>query len=81
MVIELLAISIRENSKIQGIKIGDSEIKLTQLADDMTCLITNIYSIIEISNTFNKFKMWVNVEKKIFFFIGSFGDRADSPWG
>ncbi len=67
MAIELLAISIRENPKIQGIKIGNLKIKLTQLADDMTCFITNIKSIIEIMNTFNKFIMCsglkVNVEK------------------
>ncbi len=68
MAVELLAVSIRENPKIQGIKIGNSEIKLTQSADDMTCFITNIESIIEIMNTFNKFKMCsglkVNVEKQ-----------------
>ncbi len=35
---------------------GNSEIKLTQLADDMICFITNIESIIETMNIFNKFK-------------------------
>ncbi len=78
---ELLAISIRENSKIQGIKIGNSEIELYQLTDDMTCFITNIDSIIEIMNTFNKFKMCaglkVNVEKIKEKYTGSFRDRVD----
>ncbi len=85
MAVELLVISIRENPKIQKIKIGNSEIKLTQLADDMTCFITNIESIIEIMNAFNKFKICsglkVNVEKIKAKYIGSFRDRVNSSWG
>ncbi len=85
MTVELTVISIRENPQIQRIKIGDSEIKLTQLADNMNCFITNIDSIIEIMNTFNKFKMCaglnVNVEKTKAKFIGSFRERVNCPWG
>ncbi len=51
----------------------------------MTCFITNIESIIEIMNTFNKFKMCsgfkVNVEKTKAKYIGSFSDRVDFPMG
>ncbi len=57
MAVELLAISFREYSKIQGIKMGDLEIKLDQLADYITCFITSIDSIIGKINTFNIFKM------------------------
>lgn len=34
---ELLAINIRKNSDISGIKIGDVELKISQLADDTSC--------------------------------------------
>ncbi len=50
----------------------------------MTCFITNIDSICEIMNTFNKFKMCaglkVNVETTRAKYIESFRDRVDSPW-
>ena len=41
---ELLSISIRNNKKIKGIKLGDTEIKLIQFADDLTCSFSDIES-------------------------------------
>ena len=38
---ELLAIAVRENKEIKGIKVGDVEIKISQLADDTTCFFEN----------------------------------------
>ena len=68
-----------------GIKIGDSEIKISQLADDMTCFIADTNSIVEIMNIFDQFKMCaglkVNLEKTKANFIGSLQDRVDSPLG
>ena len=37
LTVELMAIAIRSNKNIKGIKIEDTEIKLSQLADDTTC--------------------------------------------
>ena len=35
---QLLAIKIREDCNVQGLKIGEEMIKLSVFADDMTCL-------------------------------------------
>ena len=50
-VIEALAIAIRENSKVQGIRINDVELKVPMLADDTTCFI--IGSLESFNNFFN----------------------------
>jgi len=39
LVLETLAIRIREKSNIQGLKIGDEVIKPSLFADDMTCIL------------------------------------------
>ena len=39
LALETLAIRIREDSSIQGLKIGDEVIKLSLFADDMTCIL------------------------------------------
>ncbi len=67
MSVALFVISMRENCQIQGIRILHSEIKLIQLAGDMTCFVTNIDSIIEIVNTFNKFKMLTDLKVMVLY--------------
>ena len=44
LVIETLAISIRKNLEIDGIKIGNNEKKILQYADDTTALLSNLDS-------------------------------------
>ena len=39
LTLETLAIRIREDSSIQGLKIGDEVIKRSLFADDMTCIL------------------------------------------
>ena len=39
LVIEVLAINIRNNKNIKGIKVGNSEIKLSIFADDLTAFL------------------------------------------
>ncbi|KAL9979618.1 hypothetical protein ACROYT_G017301 [Oculina patagonica] len=39
--LEVLACSIRQNDKIQGIKIEDEVVKISLFADDMTCFLRN----------------------------------------
>jgi hypothetical protein len=56
--IELLAINIRKNKNIEGIKINNSNIKLSMYADDMTGLIVGVKSIKEIMKLINEFKKY-----------------------
>ena len=43
--VETLAISIKNNKHIKGLKIGDKEVKITQLADDTTLILNDINSL------------------------------------
>ena len=43
--IEIMAISIRTNEQIEGIKIGEDETKYLLYADDMTATLANISSV------------------------------------
>ena len=51
MCAELMSIAIRCNENIRGISIGDSEIKITQFADDTTLIMDGSES--SISNAIN----------------------------
>ena len=44
IVLELLALSIRNNDQIKGIEVGGSEIKLVTFADDMTSFVRDKFS-------------------------------------
>ena len=54
LALETLAIKIRQDSSVQGLKIGEEMIKLSLFADDMTCILkdkisyTNLFRILEI---------------------------------
>ena len=39
--IEILALAIKQNSKIEGIRVGAREMKITQYADDATVFLKN----------------------------------------
>ena len=39
--IEILALAIKKNPKIEGIRVGAREIKMTQYADDTTVFLKN----------------------------------------
>ena len=49
--IELMAISIRTNEQIEGIKIGEDETKYLLYADDMTATLANISSVEKVIQT------------------------------
>ena len=56
--LEVMACSIRQNDKIQGIKIKNEEVKLSLFADDMTCFLRNKSSYQHLSSSlecFSKF--------------------------
>ncbi len=70
MVVELLAISIRENDNIRGIIVEGTEIKkISQLADDTSCFVRDLSSLAEILSIFKDFQQYaglsVNVDKTI----------------
>ena len=44
LVVEIMAICIRENPKIEGIQIGEVEHKISQLADDNIIFVKNFKS-------------------------------------
>ena len=65
--LEILACSIRENDKIQGIQIDNSEVTLTLFADDLTCFLRNRSSYDCLRDCLSKFSecsgLKVNEEK------------------
>ena len=72
--LEVIACSIRQNDKIQGIKIKNEEVKLNLFADDMTCFLRNKSSYEHLSSSlecFSKFSgLKLNEEKTEFFCLG-----------
>ena len=83
--VELLAIAIRENPNIKGIDVCGTDIKISQLADDTTCFVSDTDSIAEICRIFKAYEqcagLKVNIEKTRAKFIGSLKNRTDSPFG
>ena len=55
LVAEVIAIHIRDNSEIKGIKVGDSEVKIKMLADDTTLLLEDLSSVTLAIKDFDKF--------------------------
>ena len=74
LALETLAIKIRQDSSVQGLKIGEEIIKLSLFADDMTCVIkdkmsyTNLFRILESFGECSGLK--VNDEKTEIVFLG-----------
>ena len=72
--LEILACSIRQNDKIQGIKIEDEVVKIYLFADDMTCFLRHKSSYehlifnLELFSRFSGLKL--NEEKAEFFLLG-----------
>jgi hypothetical protein len=58
LAIELLAINIRENENIEGIRVNKTNIKLSMYADDMTGLVVGIKSVQELMKTISEFKIY-----------------------
>ena len=77
LAIELLAINIRKSENIEGIKINNSNIKLSMYADDMTGLLVGVKSITEMMKLINEFKKYsglgVNADKTELMPIGCTG--------
>ena len=58
LVIELLAINIRDSEKIEGLNINNNTIKLSMYADDMTGLVIGLKSVTELMTLIKDFKQY-----------------------
>ena len=72
MVLEVLAIAIREEKEIQEIQIGKEEVKLSLFADDMILYIDNLKDatskLLELINEFGKVAGYkINTQKSLAF--------------
>lgn len=79
LVLEVLSIRIRENSKIKGISINNKEHKLVQFADDLNLFLEyNRVTLLEIARTFDQFEcetdLKINYDKTSIYRIGSLKD-------
>ena len=82
---EILACKIRQDETIKGIKIGDKYIKISQLADDTTCILDGLKSLENILSTFQKFSqcagLKININKTKAKYIGTLQDSDYFPHG
>ena len=86
LVVEIMAIHIRSNNKIEGIKISDSQdIVITQLADDTTLFLKDTSSLNEalaFIETFGESSgLRLNKDKSESFWIGSKLNSMEKPLG
>ena len=54
--VEILAIAIRSDSNIRGVKVGDEETKILAYADDMTATLSDISSLERLLAVLNAFE-------------------------
>ena len=85
LVIETLAISIRKNPEIEGIKIGNNETKVLQYADDTTVVLSNLDSANALFQQLDLFKnlcgLEINSSKTEGMWIGSQKNNDEKPLG
>lgn len=82
--VELMALTIRNNSKIQGITINQTEYKITQFADDTTCFAMSEESAEAVLNTLRLFERFsglaINEDKSSIIPIGNTGIIPKKSW-
>ena len=83
--IEILALSLRSNEHIEGIKIGNDEIKTLLYADDMTATLANTSSVEIFMETLNNFEkcsgLKLNISKTKAMWIGASKHSLEKPLG
>lgn len=83
--VEILAIAVRNQENIHGIKICNSETKLLQFADDTTAILSDLDSARELFKLLNEFEkvsgLKLNVLKTEAMWIGSLQSCVDEPLG
>jgi len=88
MVVEIMAINIRQNNSIKGIRLPGSETaeaKISQLADDTTVFLNDSTSVVNVLQAINAFGraagMKLNVKKTVGVWLGSLKDSSNSVGG
>ena len=85
VVVETLAIAIRQNQDIKGISIENEETKILQYADDTTAVLSDISSAEKLFELLNFFKdisgLKINCKKKEGMWIGSIKENKAKPLG
>ena len=73
--VEVMANGIRENCNVKGIKVGDTEFKISQLADDTTVFVStfeSIKTVLQLIEDFGRISgLKLNIEKTIAKCVGS----------
>ena len=83
--IEILARAIQHDSTINGIKVGEKEIKVSLYADDTTAFIRDLDSITNLLTLLNKFKivsgLEINPAKTEGMWLGCWKNSTETPFG
>ena len=83
--VELLAIAIRKSDDIRGVRIGDTESKVIQHADDLTATLSDVESAEALLTLLKHFEtcsgLKVNYTKTEAMWIGSCSNETSSPLG
>ena len=83
--VELSAIAIRKSDDIRGVRIGDTESKIIQYADDLTATLNDVESAEALPTLLKHFEMCsglkVNYTKTEAMWIGSCSNETSSPLG
>jgi len=85
LVVEIMAANIRNNHNIKGIKVGEAEIKISQLADDTSLFLQDLQSVKHATDFLREFGeisgLKLNCSKTEAIWIGSNIGRSDKPLG
>ena len=85
LAVETLACKIRCADNVRGITINGTEIKISQLADDTTCLIKDIISLKNLLHIFDKYKVCsglsINIDKTMAMGLGGFQPETEGLLG
>jgi hypothetical protein len=85
VVVEILAIKIRKHKDIKGINIGNSEVKVVQMADDTTSFLKDSESLKVLLDTLEKFHSYaglkLNLSKSEILWLGKDKNSNFAPHG
>ena len=85
VVVETLAIAIRQNTAIKGISVGKEETKLLQYADDTTAVLSDKDSANALFNLLDVFRklsgLKINTSKTEGMWVGSLRNNKSKPFG
>ena len=85
LVVEILAIKIRNSGNIEGVKINGNEVKLSQFADDMTLFVRDPLSVSNVMKMLSDFQrvlgLEINPQKCSIMWMGPSRDRRDPLCG